>query len=86
MILDYKSLKKDLRGRTILFYDDYRLSKYDEDEIEWQKGEMISNISTEQIYSLPLTEQNREELIEAANWSLERIFNRIEPNNPELTR
>jgi len=69
-----------------VFYDDYRLSKDDEDEIEWEKDEPMSNVSTEQIYSLPLIGQDREDFIEAANWSFERIFYRIEPNNPELTR
>ncbi|TKC00010.1 hypothetical protein [Pedobacter cryotolerans] len=69
-----------------VFYDDYRLSKDDEDEIEWEIDDFVPSVPTEKIYSLPLNGKDREEFIEAANWSFERIFNRIEPNYPELTR
>jgi hypothetical protein len=38
------------------------------------------------ISSLPLNRGDREKFIKAANQSFERIFERIEPDNPELTR
>lgn len=78
-----------LEGEQDVFYDDYRLSKDDEDEIEWEADEPVlreSNESTEQITSLPITEEYRQEFISQANWSFERIFDRIEPENPEQTR
>jgi hypothetical protein len=69
-----------------IYYDDYRLSKDDETEIEWEKDDAISNVPTAKISSLPPANDDREEFIKAANQSFERVFSRIEPDNPELTR
>lgn len=67
-------------------YDDYRLSKDEETEIEWEHEEPVSSAATEKIYALPITRDDREEFMDAANRSFERIFNRIEPDHPEETR
>lgn len=75
-----------LAGEQDVYYDDYRLSKHDEDEIEWVKDDVVSSVPKAKISLLPLTGQDRKEFVEAANWSFERIFARIEPDNPELTR
>ena len=75
-----------LEAEQDVFYDDYRLSKDDEDEIEWEKVEPVPDLTTEQITSLPIKAEYRDEFIKQANWSFERIFERIEPDNPELTR
>jgi hypothetical protein len=69
-----------------VYYEDYRLlpdERYvdDEDQIHRQV-----NNSSAKISSLPLDKLDREEFITAANQSFERIFERIEPENPELTR
>ncbi|TKC04320.1 hypothetical protein [Pedobacter frigoris] len=63
-----------------VYYDDYRLLP---DERYVQDNE--SN-STAKITFLPLNRDDRDEFIKAANRSFERIFERIEPENPELTR
>lgn len=69
-----------------IYYDDYRLSTDEETEIEWGKDDLVSSMPTEQISSLPINEEYREEFINAANQSFERTFKHIEPDNPELTR
>lgn len=68
-----------------VFYDDYRLSKEEDTEIEWEPRDSVSSTFTEKISSLPL-EKDRQEFIELANQSFERVFGVIEPQNPILTR
>lgn len=75
-----------LEGEQDVYYEDYRLSKDEETEIEWKHDRPVSSIPTATISSLPITDQDRKEFIEAANRSFDRIMERIEPNNPELTR
>ncbi|MDN3586074.1 hypothetical protein QWY86_05310 [Pedobacter aquatilis] len=78
-----------LKWQEDVYYEDYRLTRDDEDEIEWENDEPVSsesNESTEQITSLPISEDYREEFIKEAEWSFERIFKRIEPEHPEQTR
>ena len=75
-----------LEREQAIYYDDYRLAKDDETEIEWEKDDVISNGPTAKIPSLPLANDDREEFIKAANQSFERVFSCIEPHNPELTR
>ncbi len=75
-----------LEWQQDVYYEDYRLFKDEDEEIEWDRDELVSGISTEKISTLPLTGQDRKEFIEAANHSFERIIKRIEPENPELTR
>nr|WP_068890995.1 hypothetical protein [Pedobacter panaciterrae] len=75
-----------IEGEQDIYYDGYRLSKDDETEIEWEKDDAISSVPTAKISSLPLADDDREEFIKAANHSFERVFSRIEPDNPELTR
>jgi hypothetical protein len=74
-----------LAGEQDVYYEDYRLSKDEETEIEWEYDGPLSSIPTTKISSLPITDQDRDEFIEAANRSFDRIMERIEPNNPELT-
>jgi hypothetical protein len=69
-----------------IYYDDYRLSKDEETEIEWEHDDPVSSVHTAKISSLPLNKDDREELITVANQVFERIFERIEPDNPKLTR
>jgi hypothetical protein len=69
-----------------IYYDDYRLSKDEDTEIEWEKHEPVTSVPTAKISSPPLTNEDGEEFIKAASHSFERIFERIEPDNPELTR
>jgi hypothetical protein len=38
------------------------------------------------ITALPLCERDRKELVEAANKIFETVFDRVEPENPEVTR
>jgi hypothetical protein len=68
-----------------IYYEDYRLSKDKETEIEWEH-EPVSSVATEKISLLPLADEYREEFIQEANRSFERIFNRIEPEHPDETR
>ncbi|WAC40381.1 hypothetical protein [Pedobacter sp. SL55] len=78
-----------LKWQEDVHYEDYRLTRDDEDEIEWENDEPMSSDPdecTEQIISLPICEEYREEFIKEAQWSFERIFNRIEPEHPEQTR
>jgi len=75
-----------IEGEQDIYYDGYRLSKDDETEIEWEKDDAISSVTSAKISSLPLADDDREEFIKAVNQSFERIFSRIEPDNPELTR
>lgn len=75
-----------LEGEQDVYYDDYRLLKGEEEEIEWEQDDPISSIPAAKISSLPLTEENRKEFIDEANRSFDRIMKRIEPDNPELTR
>lgn len=72
-----------LKWQEDVYYEDYRITREDEDEIEWENDEPVS---TEQVTSLPISEDYREEFIKEANWSFERIFKRIEPEHPEQTR
>jgi len=69
-----------------VFYEDYRLLKDEENEIEWEINDPVSSVPTEQICSLPTNEECREEFINEANRSFERVFKRIEPEHPEQTR
>jgi hypothetical protein len=71
-----------------VYYDDYRLMPeeryvYDEEEVE---DETSVSSSTVKITSLPLEKYDREEFIALANQAFEHVFERIEPENPELTR
>ncbi|WP_443944278.1 hypothetical protein ACJVDH_15315 [Pedobacter sp. AW1-32] len=67
------------------YYEDYRLLKEEEAEIEWERDLPVSQSTVVKISSLPLTKEDREEFIDVANQSFERIFMDIEPENPELT-
>ena len=67
-------------------YEDYRLSRDEETEIEWVQTEIVPGVAVEQISSLPLKEDERDEFIKAANQSFESVFKHIEPKNPILTR
>ncbi|GGH27400.1 hypothetical protein FAZ19_18950 [Sphingobacterium alkalisoli] len=69
-----------------VYYESYRLLNDEEIEIKSEQYDSVSNIPTAKISSLPLTEEDRQEFIEAANRSFDRIMKRIEPDNPELTR
>jgi len=69
-----------------VYYDDYRLSKDEDSEIEWEQDDSVSSIATGKITILPLNKDEREEFIETANQSFKRVFERIEPENPALTR
>jgi hypothetical protein len=75
-----------LQQEQDVFYDDYRLSKDDETEIEWEINDPVSSVPTEQICSLPINEECREEFINEANRSFERVFEHIEPDHPVQTR
>ena len=69
-----------------VYYDDYRLfpdGRFVDDEGQIHRP--VSNTSAK-ISALPLDKVDREEFINSANQSFERIFERIEPENPELTR
>jgi len=74
-----------LDWQEYISYDDYRLSRDDENEIEWVEKDIVSGIPLEQISSLPLNQEERDNFIEAANHSFERVFKHIEPENPALT-
>ncbi|HVW98734.1 MAG TPA: hypothetical protein VHA56_22390 [Mucilaginibacter sp.] len=69
-----------------VYYEDYRLSKDEDTEIDWEQHETVFSEDAEKISSLPLNKNDREEFIEVANQSFERIFEQIEPKNPVLTR
>ncbi len=75
-----------LESEQDVYYESYRLLKDDEADIEWEQDGFISNMPTVKISSLPLTEEDRKEFIKAANSSFDRIMERIEPDNPEMTR
>jgi len=75
-----------LEGEQDVYYDDYRLLKDEDTEIEWEQNDPVSITSTEKITSLPLNKECREEFIKSANQSFERVFHHIEPENPVLTR
>lgn len=75
-----------LEGEQNVYYDDYRLLKDEETEIEWEQDDASSSTSNEKGSSLPLTEDDRKELIETANRAFNRVIERIEPDNPDLTR
>jgi len=71
-----------------VYYDDYRISpeeRFIPDDGEQQAQSVVNNPGPK-ISSLPLEKEDREEFIEAANQSFERVFTSIEPNNPEMTR
>lgn len=75
-----------LKGRQDVYYDSYRLAIDEETDMEWELDEHVSNTSTVKISSLPLTREDRQEFIKIANLCFERVFEGIEPENPELTR
>ncbi|WP_256009894.1 hypothetical protein [Desertivirga xinjiangensis] len=50
------------------------------------KEEKMKNKSSVQISALPLASADKMEFIKAANSSFERVFESIEPENPELVR
>lgn len=75
-----------LEGKQDIYYDSYRLAIDEETDMEWELDESVSNTSTVKISSLPLTGEDRKDFIKIANSSFERVFERIEPENPELTR
>lgn len=75
-----------LEWQQDVYYDDYRLSKDEETEIEWEPTNTASGMPAEVISSLPLSKKDREEFIKVANQSFEHVFENIEPLNPELTR
>ncbi|RZJ91152.1 MAG: hypothetical protein EOO20_05960 [Chryseobacterium sp.] len=75
-----------LEWQQDLTYDDYRLSKDEVDEIEWQKDDPVLSMSIGKISTFPLTIEDREEFLKVANEAFERVFEHIEPDHPELTR
>lgn len=75
-----------LEGEQDVYYDSYRLFNDEEIDIDWEQEDFTDSIPSEKLSSLPLIDECREEFIESANYSFERIMKRIEPNNPEITR
>lgn len=68
-------------------FGDYRLSKKSDDGLRSNKPQPVSIAKPSvQITSLPLSKADRAEFIEVANSVFESVVERIEPNNPELTR
>jgi len=57
-----------------------------ENKIVKPKERKMKNKTTAQISALPLGSADRIEFIKTANLSFERVFDRIEPENPELVR
>lgn len=78
-----------MKGEQDVYYDDYRLmpdERYADEENEDEEDIKIPlSSSTTKISSLPLDKDDREEFIALANQEFERVFQRIEPENPELT-
>ena len=75
-----------LEWQQNVFYDDYRLSKDEDTEIEWEPRNSISSTFTEKISSLPLEKDDWKEFIETANHVFENVLDRIEPERPVLVR
>jgi hypothetical protein len=75
-----------LEGEQDTYYDDYRLLPDEEYVDDEEQIDRTVNSSTVKITSLPLDKDDREEFIKAANQAFERVFERIEPDNPEMTR
>ncbi|MXN91119.1 hypothetical protein GR160_07735 [Flavobacterium sp. Sd200] len=75
-----------LQWQEDVYYEDYRLSKDDDDQIEWDREDSATSTAAVKISSLPLDEEAREKFITAANESFERVVERIELENPELIR
>ena len=69
-----------------VFYDDYRLSKDEETEIECEIDDPESSVPTEKIRSLPLIGANRKKFIDTANAVFKRVLERVEPQHPQLVR
>lgn len=68
-------------------FGDYRLHKKPDSGREIKKPQPVSIAKPSvQITSLPLSKADRAEFIEVANSVFESVMERIEPNNPELTR
>lgn len=70
---------------------DYRLGRKkenlsNENHIVNPKEKKMKNKTTVQISTLPLASADRTEFIKTANLSFERVFDRIEPEHPELVR
>ncbi len=70
-------------------FTDYRLIRLDlPDHPEQQIAEKPKKKEkkSRQISQFPLNEPDRKEILEVANEAFEHVFERIEPENPELTR
>ncbi|MFD1258548.1 hypothetical protein ACFQ3S_17205 [Mucilaginibacter terrae] len=67
-------------------YADYRLSATIELDLESEEVSEAADTTTGKIASLPLSGQDRLEFVEVANIVFKRIFERIEPENPEIVR
>jgi hypothetical protein len=70
---------------------DYRLGRKkenlsNENQIIKPRKKKMKNTTTVQISALPLVSEDRMEFIKTANSSFERVFDRIEPENPALVR
>lgn len=71
-------------------FPDFRLIRLDllahpEGEIENRQKKKVTKISRK-IEKLPLNKRDRKKIIDTANQAFENVFERIEPQNPELTR
>ncbi|MFP9116088.1 hypothetical protein ACLI1A_19275 [Flavobacterium sp. RHBU_3] len=75
-----------LEWQQDVFYDDYRLSKDEDTEIEWEPRNSVSGTFAEKISSLPLEKEDWQEFIETANLVFENVLDRIEPEKPVLVR
>lgn len=68
-------------------FGDYRLHKKPDSEREIKKPHPVAKAKLDvQITSLPLSKADRAEFIKTANSVFETVMERMEPNNPELTR
>jgi len=77
-----------LEGEQEVYYDSYRLLPHETftDEGHNEQIDSTETYCPAKITSLPLDENERAEFIKVANESFERVFDRIEPANPQLTR
>ena len=70
---------------------DYRLEREkenlpNENKVVNTRKKKMKNRASVEISALPLNANDTREFIKVANSSFERVFDRIEPENPELTR
>ncbi|WP_017259522.1 hypothetical protein [Pedobacter arcticus] len=86
----FKTVFADVDGHQSDGYD-YRLgikkeNLSEENQTVKPKRKKVKNKTTVMISALPLASADRLEFTRTANSSFERVFDRIEPENPELVR